>query len=944
MVLLHIFLRVLPRTLYRAFAITSLVMLPAQAGAAAPTLVVGEQLAVTPLGNFLDYYVQSEGPGTIEEIAALPDSAFSTYGRPVISEGFTPDVWWFRARLRNESSQPVLLHLDRGSPFLDRLEVFMRGAAGYTRVHNRSTFQEASGQTISFLVPGDFESNVYLRVESSAPMIAPLRIASNPAFLQQSRKSQWVSGMVYGGLFALLLYNLLLLATVRERLFFSFVLYICALMGALAGVDGLIHEMLPGSETWPTTLTFMSLNLAIGMLALLTMIAGGENQASAKCRLIGSLLAGLNAVAMQLLLFLPLSQAIIASITVAIVSLGLTTLLAACQLRQAPASIRPHLCASIAFNISGVAVLLAFVGVLPNFPLALAVIKITVAAKLGLLSLALGQRVNELKRAQTRLEGVARLAVSESRASNLLLEKIGHRIRTPLNGVIGLTEALGNTRLDREQRQALSGIQQSGESLMRVLNDAMDYSLIEAGNLSLETGNYDLETVLNDCITLSSFQARQKQLEISLCIRPGTPVELRGDPARVRQIVMYLLSNALEHTGTGAINLLARQALDRAGRTVIRISVSDTGSGIARDVQSDLFNPHAELGGPSSLARSGSGLGLSISKKLVEMMGGTIGCRSAPEVGSTVWIDLPEKKSLLDVFTRKHSTTRGDRRQAVLIVDAHGAYTGALMDDRVTRTIDLRTASNIETAWRSLNERERSGARFDLVLLDESSLLSGALGAATEERLQAIRNMTKTALMKSRTDESERFPMRFTFEVEKPCSGRQLESVVQNVLIGEPAAQLDNWSQDEELRQQLAELKVLVVDDNEVSIMVTCGFLQRMGIREADVALDGEEALARFRANRASYDLVLMDCEMPRMDGYQATRAIREWESSKRLAPTTILAISAHVSPEMSRKSLDAGMQDHIPKPLQFASLRDKLVSLFPGRERPMAPPAIEAA
>lgn len=914
-----------------------------------PALQVSERMALTQLTPYLSSWVDTGGASTIRDVAALPDSAFSPYQHQTISEGFSSDAWWFRFTLRNDSSVPIRLHLDSGNPFLSQVEVFAVDRSGHdgTRIDASSGLGRADSSASgapTITVPANSASTYHLRIMSATPMIAPVTVVSNFHYLEDVHQSRWISGLVYGALFGLLVYNLLLLATVREGIFFSFVVYIGALLAALAGVDGLIHEALPDSGSWPTTLTFMALNLAIGMLALLTCFATGQSEASTKCRAVGSGLAGLNMLAIQSFLFLPQAQAILTAVTIATVTLAATTALALFQIPRSSASIRSHLIASVAFNIAGVAVLLAFIGVLPNFPLALMAIKITVAAKLALLSMALGQRINELKRTQSRLELVAQDAVDESRASNQLLERMGDRIRTPLNGVIGLAESLGNTRLDREQRQTLSGIQGSGESLLKLLNDAMDFSLIENGKMTLELSNYDLETVLNDCITLSTYQAREKQLDINLSIRPNTATDLRGDPARLRQIIMYFVGNALEHTDSGSITIHARGAQDKSGRAVTQISVTDTGVGISREAQQTLFDGSSQQEIDLGQAQTGSGLGLPIAKKLVDMMNGAIGFRSTPQAGSTFWIEIPEKRSLLDAFANKKPHASGERKQSVLIVDAHAAYTRAMLEDRITRDIDLKTAPGIQAAKDILLEREAAGARFDLVLFDQSSIFARKLGTPDEDNLKVIREKTKTALMRSSDEDLQRYAKGFTFEVDKPHTGRQLATVVHNVLIGEPAAYLDNWSHDDEVRQQLADLSVLVVDDNEVSTMVTCGFLQRMGIQHADVALDGEEALSRYRSNRGAYDLVLMDCEMPRMDGYQAARAIREWENSKRLETTTIIAISAHVSPEMSRKSLDAGMQDHMPKPLQFSSLRDRLLSLFPDQSRSRDNSADQAA
>lgn len=903
---------------------------------AAPTeaLRVHDQLARTNITGTLEFFTEANSLSPVETIAALPPGTFAPYEKTSIREGLTDRAWWFRIPLRNDSASPVRVVLDTENPFLDRIDLFAPDTSGFKQRAFRDG-KERLGSialnhpgAIQIDVPGNSDGYYYLRVLTSTPLTGQFSVASNNAFLQEIGQDKWRSGLVYGALLGLLLYNLLLLATVREGMFVTYVFYVCALLGTLAGVEGLIHEAFPSSGHWPTTFTFILLNLAIGTLALLTCLAPGQVRVSRQLQTAGISLAGINLLAMHSFLFLGPAQSVVFSVYVAIATLALASLLALYQARRVDATLRLHLLSSVAFNIAGLLALLAFLGVLPDFPLALALIKLTVAAKLGLLSVALGGRINELKRSEATLADQAQNATDESRATNRFLAKMSHDIRTPLNGLIGLAEVLGNTRLDREQRQALCGIQESGDSLVKLVNDAMDFSLIEAGKLRLEIGNYDLETVLNECITLVSQRAEEKDLELALGIRKGTPTGLRGDPARLRQIVLYLVGNALEYTDSGSIVVHARASTDRAGRRCTHISITDTGKGISKEAHAHLFDAY------SKHPDTDSGLGLAISKKLVEMMNGTIGFRSVPNAGSTFWIEIPEKRSLVDAIGRKSPEWVGNRKPSVLLVDGHPAYTSAFREDLVAGEIDLRVATSIQGAARIVRDAEVTGSRVSLVLFDQASITAQSLGEAEKKDLRVIGKLTKTALMQAvGTTDGHDLPWTFTFKVGKPRTGRQLETVVRNILIGEPAARLDNWSDEDDVKRRLADLRVLVVDDNEVSTMVSVGFLQRMGIQCADIAMNGEEAIDQVRGGRFAYDLILMDCEMPVMDGYQATRQIRSWEGSQGKTRSKIVAVSAHALPEMVSKNLEAGMDDHIAKPLQYAGLRDRLLDLFPEAE-----------
>ena len=891
--------------------LTLLCMLPAQAAQGSGWAVLLDEQGDLQLSDIRSSrYTNQFSPIELERLtAAGPEGAL-----------------WLRFRLAPGKHEQLLRVF---APDLSHLNVYVLDGDQLIDQLNTGSGQPQAERPLpssDFMLPmpqSDKTLDVYLRLVSEH-QLRPYITLQSAVITASTQHQALIYGLLFGCIGMLILHNLTRYAYTRSRS--SLWLAACEglLLLSLILLLNLAGPWLPNWHAMQTPGAYLALLLTApcGLMFAYRFFAPLGPHPLNKL-LLGDIL--LIVVCGLLLLFvntLPLN--LITYVLVALAGLSML-FVSAHHWQKGYRPARLFVAGMVVFNLGTLIILPALQGLTLVAPQGLIITLLVFICISGLLmSIALGERQRSITEDRFSVSRDLAASNAEINAKAEFLAKISHEIRTPMNGVLGMTELLLGTPLSVKQRDYVQTIHSAGNELLTLINEILDISKLESGQIELDDVQFDLNALIEDCLSIFRAKAEQQNVELISFIQPQVPRVISGDPTRLRQTLLSLLENALKKTDEGEILIVV--ALDeRSAKPRLRIAVQDSGQPMEAEERDALM--HAELHSKHFLSANslGGNLGLVIARQLIRLMQGEFGIKSGANQGSTLWLTLP-----LDPDRLEHPTSDLDsplQGARVLIVDDNDTCRKVLVQQCSAWGLNVSAVPSGKEALALLRTKAHLRDYFDVVLLDQN--MPGMTGMQLAAKIKEDPSLNHDILLIMLTGISNA-PSKIIARnsgikriLAKPVAGYTLKTTL--------ADELNQRNSGQAVSQHLptgptlpvkvpSDFRILVAEDNSISTKVIRGMLGKLNL-QPDTASNGEEALVAMKAQR--YDLVLMDCEMPILDGFSATQQLRAWEVGNQRIRTPVVALTAHILAEHKERARQAGMDGHMAKPVELSQLRD---------------------
>ena len=832
--------------------------------------------------------------------------------------------YWLKLKLNNQLTEltPVILTLNQRQS--NDVELWIISARKIQKVTQQSSivlplFTRGLSNTIFQLnIPAQQSLNIVIKANSSTPNSMFIDAHSALAFANDKNMHRWISGLCFGLVFTLMVYSIFMSLTTRELSYSLFAIMSTAMLfnqGAWQGyfLDSPLAGILATKNVILTTFYLLATTIFLFARSYLSNLRNNKGfQGIVNCMALLGLLG-------TIFIFVIPEQVQFPITSIYILLCTLITFLA--SLYSYGKGFKPSLYFALAMGILFIATLVTVLSTLALIPVNKSLMVILMlSSSIFILVTAIGLSTRNYVSRNLVNENNKQVAIAEAtaRTRSEFINRLSNELRTPMSGILGMSELLLDSNLTSSQRDFILTIQSSGHELMTAINDMTDISKIEDMDRAPDELTFDISATVAECLEIFREKAEERGLELISNIQPSIPSLVIGDETRIRQILLSLLNNAFKFTHKGEVLV----TLSRAKNERISITVTDTGSGLGEQEQKDIFDIQTS----TSRGNTQHHLGLAVARQLVQSLEGDIGVRSQLGRGSNFWFTVPVTYSIQSQLTPNSDIGEKLKGLNLLVVDDNASCRKIVEQQANSWAMNVVVTLSAKEALATLRSRATLDQHVDIAIIDNDMPEMSGLELAAKIKADPVVSkdcmlilMTGAHIAPTSTEARNAGIRRV---LTKPVSSRTLKITLAEELGLIESSIESNHEFDDANTLSERRLRVLVAEDNTISTRVINGMLSKLGVF-SDSVENGQKAFEALLKQK--YDLVLMDCEMPIMDGFEATRTIRNWEHDNSKSETPIIALTAHIRDEHKEKSLQAGMNAHMTKPVELNQLQEIL-------------------